>query len=68
MDIRIPELGGVEATRILKSDLRCKAIPVILISADPKTREKASEAGADDYIVKPFDIEMLENKISCYLR
>jgi DNA-binding response OmpR family regulator len=67
MDNKIPEIGGVEATRLIKKDARTAATPVILFSANTHVAELTKEAGADRYIQKPFDItafeEILENTI-----
>ncbi|MEI9807005.1 MAG: response regulator [Bacteroidota bacterium] len=60
MDNKIPETGGVEATRSIKNDLRTKHIPVIFFSANTYIAELAKEAGTVFYIQKPFDIAAFE--------
>ena len=58
MDIMMPgELDGLEATRILKNDPTTKECKIIVLSAKGQKIdiEKGSEAGADDYFVKPFE-------------
>jgi DNA-binding response OmpR family regulator len=56
LDIMMPKMDGYEACKRLKSDPKTKAIPVILLTAKGRDvdRRLGSEAGADDYVVKPF--------------
>ena len=56
LDIMMPKMDGYEACRKLKSDPKTKDIPVILLTAKGRDVDKklGSEAGADDYVVKPF--------------
>lgn len=56
LDIMMPKMDGYEACKKLKSDPQTKAIPVILLTAKGRDvdRKLGSEAGADDYVVKPF--------------
>lgn len=61
MDNKIPESGGVEATRLIKKNERTQNIPVILFSANTHVAELTKEAGADCYIQKPFDIREFED-------
>ena len=61
MDNWLPDISGVEATRLLKADVLLQHIPVIYFSANNKVSELAKEAGADDYLSKPCDISALEN-------
>ena len=58
MDIMMPgRIDGLEATRILKNDPETKDCKVVILSAkgQKKDIEKGSEAGADDYFIKPFE-------------
>jgi CheY-like chemotaxis protein len=64
MDNWIPDTGGIEATRSLKAHSRFRQIPVIYFSANNDVPQLAAQAGADDYINKPFDILGLEEVIS----
>jgi DNA-binding response OmpR family regulator len=56
MDIMMPKMDGYEACKKLKADPQTKDIPVILLTAKGRDtdRKLGSEAGADDYVVKPF--------------
>ncbi len=67
MDNWIPDMSGIEATRLIKSNPELKQIPVIYFSANSNIKQLADEAGADDYIEKPFDIEMFEDTVKKHL-
>ncbi|HMR17757.1 MAG TPA: response regulator [Sphingobacterium sp.] len=64
MDNWIPDIGGVEATRLLKSHPQFKHIPVIYCSANNDVESLASLAGAETYLPKPFDLNDLERKVA----
>ena len=65
MDLDLPVVDGWEATRRLKSDPRTRDIPVIALSAHALAgaREKAIEAGCDEFDTKPVEFERLLGKI-----
>lgn len=67
MDNWIPNIGGVEATKLLKSHAEFRTIPVIYVTANSDISALAQEAQADDYIAKPFNLDDLENKVNQYL-
>ena len=60
MDNWIPEAGGKTATKLIKSHEEYKSIPVIYFSANNEVERLAKEAGADNYLAKPFDLDELE--------
>lgn len=60
IDNWIPDIGGINAIKILKDAEHLKDIPVILFSASSNLTELAKEAGADSYLKKPFDLDDLE--------
>lgn len=69
MDLSLPRMDGWTATRILKDDPEVKAIPVIALTAHAMIgdRERALEAGCDDYLSKPLDLPELARKLTQYL-
>ena len=69
MDIMMPKMDGLEATRIIKADTKTKHIPIIALTsyAMKGDREKTVEAGCDGYIAKPIDIKEVLKAIEHYL-
>jgi two-component system, cell cycle response regulator DivK len=61
MDIRLPDVDGVEALRRLRSDERTSSIPVLALTAQAMSgdRERFLAAGFDGYVPKPVDITEL---------
>jgi diguanylate cyclase (GGDEF)-like protein len=68
-DIMMPVLDGLEFCRRLKSDGRTDQIPVVMLSARTQAQDKIAsiEAGADDFITKPFDFSDLVARIKINL-
>lgn len=60
MDNWLPDISGIVATKLIKANAQLKDIPVVYFSANSHISQLAKEAGADDYIAKPFDIEQFE--------
>jgi two-component system cell cycle response regulator DivK len=65
MDMSLPVMDGWDATRLLKSQQETRAIPVIALTAHAMAsdRERAIEAGCDDYDTKPVELPRLLQKI-----
>ncbi len=61
MDIQMPGMNGVEATRRIRSDAELQAIPIIAVTAltMPGDRERCMAAGANEYVSKPMDMKQL---------
>lgn len=69
MDMSLPVLDGWEAARQLKAAPATQAIPIIALTAHAMVgdREKAIEAGCDDYDIKPVEFQRLVDKIDALL-
>ena len=61
MDMRLPDMDGIEALRRLRADRRTASIPVLAVTAQAMKgdRERFIEAGFDGYLSKPLDIDEL---------
>ena len=69
MDMSLPVLDGWEASRKLKADPRTRRVPIIALTAHVMAgdRERAIEAGCDDYDTKPVELSRLLGKIEALL-
>jgi len=64
-DVMMPEMSGIELCKRIRSDSRVSHIPIILLTARTAEEQKLEglETGADDYITKPFNFEILQLRI-----
>jgi DNA-binding response OmpR family regulator len=69
LDLMMPKLNGYEVTREIRRDEETKAIPVILLTARVQEADVARgfEAGADDYLKKPFSPQELRARVQAIL-
>lgn len=69
MDMSLPEIDGWEATRRIRADARGKDVPIIALTAHAMSgdRDKALDAGCNDYDTKPVDLERLLGKMAAFL-
>jgi len=69
MDLGLPVIDGWEATNQIKNDDKTKNIPIIVLTAHAMSgdREKALEAGADEYDTKPVEFKRLLGKIKSFI-
>lgn len=69
MDLSLPEMDGWTATKTIKANPITAHIPILALTAHAMVgdREKAIDAGCDDYISKPINIVELRTKLALYL-
>ncbi len=67
LDIRLGGMDGREICRHLKSQQTTKHLPIILLSAQNEVKAMAKEAGADDFLEKPFSLDGLLNLVAKYM-
>lgn len=68
LDIWMSGQDGREICKYLKNNPHTKHIPIIMISASRDIIQSTKEAGADDFIAKPFEMKELVNKVEKYLQ
>src|SRR5271156_5682714 len=70
MDIRLPDISGLEVTRLLKQDDCTKTIPIIAVTAlaSPEYERKGLESGCNAYIPKPITLGNLLQTIESFLK
>ena len=69
IDLRLPDMSGLEAARMLKSEPRTQSIPLVALTAEAMEgdRARALAAGCDEYQTKPIDLPSLLEKIRLLL-
>ena len=70
MDLSLPKLDGLAATRQIRQHQDVGRTPVIAVSAhdSPESRAEALEAGCDEYVTKPIDFDSLTELLKGFLR
>ncbi len=65
MDVHMPVMGGYEATRRIRQDLGLASLPIIALTAGALASERlrAEQAGMNDFIAKPFDVDQMAQSI-----
>jgi DNA-binding response OmpR family regulator len=69
LDLMLPKLDGYKVCRLLKFDDRYKHIPILMLTAKTQEKDKTlgMETGANEYIMKPFEMDDLLKKVKAYL-
>ena len=69
MDIMMPEMDGITATREIRKDARWRKLPIIALTAKAmkKDQEECISAGANDYLAKPLDVEKLVSLVRVWM-
>lgn len=70
LDVKIPQVSGLELCQTIRSDMHWQSLPVIFVSAltDQKTQASAFSAGADDYLCKPIQSKDLAHRMMTRLQ
>jgi CheY-like chemotaxis protein len=69
MDVMMPEMDGFEATTLIRQDPRWRKLPIIAVTAKAMKddQERCLQAGANDYLAKPIDLDRLFSLIRVWL-
>lgn len=70
LDVLMPHMGGIQLCRYIRQDPELMSIPILFLTARQDIKDKVAgfEAGADDYLTKPFDMRELELRVEALLR
>jgi type IV pilus assembly protein PilB len=70
IDLNMPEMDGYQAINLLRKNLALATLPIIVLTAEdgPGVEKRVLELGADDYIIKPFDPEILLSRVNAVFR
>ena len=69
MDVMMPVMDGLEATRRIRGDGRWGDLPIVMLTAKamPDDQERCLEAGASDYMAKPIDVDKLLSLVRVWM-
>jgi DNA-binding response OmpR family regulator len=69
LDVQMPQLSGLDVTRLVRGDPKLGAVPIVVLTADASEQGRASGygAGADEYVVKPFVLADLRARVDALL-
>jgi len=65
LDLKVPKIDGLEVLKLLKSDARTKAIPVVVLTSSQEPRDilESFQLGVNSYVVKPVDFEHFSHAV-----
>lgn len=65
-DWNMPKMEGLDLLKAIRADAKISKLPVLMVTAESKKEKiiEAAQAGVNDYVVKPFNAEILKNKIA----
>ena len=66
LDLNMPDIGGIEVVRFVRSQDRLRNVPIIVITTrgDDSSREQALNAGATRFLTKPFSPELIQSEVT----
>ena len=69
MDVMMPVMDGLTATSAIRNDARWSKLPIVMLTAKamPDDQKKCLEAGANDYMAKPFDVDKLLSLVRVWM-
>jgi DNA-binding response OmpR family regulator len=69
LDLKMPNLDGIQFTKALRATTQFKTVPIIIVSAydDDLTKAEAHAAGCNDYFTKPIDLEKLSDSLRKFI-
>ena len=67
LDLVMPRVDGFEVCRRIKNDSLSRGTRVLVVTGYPEEVDRAKECGADDYLIKPFKVEEIRQKVSALL-
>jgi two-component system phosphate regulon response regulator PhoB len=70
LDLMLPDINGLEVCRVLRQDPKTAAVPIIIVTARGEESDVVAglETGADDYVTKPFNMNVLLARVRAALR
>ena len=70
IDLNMPEMDGYEAIAGMRRDISLATLPIMVLTSEdgPGVERRVLELGADDYILKPFDPELLLSRVNAVFR
>ena len=70
VDLQMPDMDGFQVVEMIRGDMNLRTIPVLVLTAETSSavETRVLEMGADDYVVKPFEPEVLISRVRAAFR